>query len=813
MDEKTELARRINLGPPVDLDSDSDFEDQAEILTPRTSINGNNHGELPPTYEESEAVARNRAQQITHSQGIANHSEVTVYRTEIPPDPPFQVSSDEKRAITPPPLGPRAPGLLNEALRFTENPPPTAERLALVIPIAVPSFAGDSVPVKFARFYAPALNPQSVAASEFIEFVDGLNNLAIASNFSASTHHSRNVLSTYEVSRDDENIQQEDLVSAYIALSNSHFFHPRGLQVQLADLAELVDLLKIGNAAIRKAILQEVLRMSRTGVDVPAAANGAAHQAAEALVPYVETLTTAVPEPRKNQEALQALALRFASLGVKDADAASLQGLDRQQTSSSSASGAGPSRSKTWGEWGNDVGRFWGDWGEKQGRFWGQWGEDQGRKWGKWGEDVGRKVSRPRQADDIISDLDVNQAEKMASGPPTWMAGPSNSRCPTQPGMQHSPQWGRSAHVPGRGAHVPPFAVHGRGSHGGPWSRGGWHGRALSAPWMPPGVSLPFQTPAQHGVPVPPMPPALPVMVTPPMPPHPPASRGIGAHPTPPYTTSTLHNAHQPPPPETGPRRNRDADDHDDEDKEEEEDEDFADIADTLSLSSVSSTSSSDSDKTFVHDQDPHAEHEALFAQKAEHIENLAAEARAKNQRPPHEIELERSRAIMDLEHEYSRNQLRHAHRAQKRELKKDIRAWKRGLRDDFKAGKHMDKAQRREWKRARKGEWRGFKTQMKEHGRAYKEERRARKREMKEVAKAAKREGKRKDWGNKRQEWDERKREWNERMAAGRGRGGRRGSRRGGGCGPEISAESLSDDLEAQAKEMLWIVVTKFEG
>jgi hypothetical protein len=247
----------------------------------------------------------------------------------------------------------------------------------------VPSFAGNLVPTKFARFYAPALYPHSIADTDFIEFIDGLNNLAIASSFSASTYHSRNTLPAYEVSRDDENIQKEDLVSAYIALSNSHFFNPRGLQVQLADLAELADLLKISNSAVRKTILQETLRMSKTGVDVPAAANGAAHQAAKVLVPYVETLTTAAPEPRKNQEALQAVASRFARLEIGSQDIDPLQeGLERQQTSSSSASGAGLSHSKSWGEWGNDIGKFWGDWGEKQGRFWGQWGEEQGRKWG-----------------------------------------------------------------------------------------------------------------------------------------------------------------------------------------------------------------------------------------------------------------------------------------------------------------------------------------------------------------------------------------------------------------------------------------------
>jgi hypothetical protein len=794
MDEKTELVRRINLAPPSDLDSDSEFEEhEEEILTPRTSSNGNTIGEFLPTYEESEAAVRVRTQQIL---GLANHSEITVYRTEIPPDPPIhQASSDEKQPTSPTSPGPGASRLLNEALRYTETPPPTAERPVLRLPIAVPSLAGTSSPVKFARFDAPALYPQSVAKGEFIEFIDGLNNLAIASNFSVSTYHSRSASSPYEVSRDDEDIRRNDLVAAYVALSNSYYFNPRGLQVQLADLAELADLLKISNSAIRKTILQEVLRMSKTGINVPAATNGAAHQAAEALVPYVDNLTTSVPEPRKNQEALQAVASRFAALHIDDDDARVPDiNLERAQTSSSRASMPGPSRAKTWDEFGNDIGKFWSDWGEKQGQY-----------WGRWGEDLGRKV------------------EKWAQGPPSFLAGPSNSGWQQQHEAQRGPQWGRGRRQ------GPQFGMHAmRGGPGWPAHGGGWGGRSWPIPWTPPGVSLPFQLPSQHSAPMQPQPP-MPIphrMTMPTMAAYTSVPHGMGISPVSPLspalptqhggqesgTTSILTSLHQTPPPEHDSHRIRDtATNHDEEDV-----EDFADIADTLSLSSVSSTSNSDSDKTLANDDDdPYAEHEAIFASKAEQIEQMAATARANNSKPAHEIELERTRAMMDLEHEYSRNQMRRNHRAQRRELKGDIHAWKKGLRAEFKASKSMDKTERREWKRARKGEWKGFKAQIKQHGKAFKEERRARKRELKEVARAAKREGKKKDWDSKRKEWEEKRREWEERQGScgrgrGRGRGGnhRRGGRGGFGC--TESMESLDDDLEAQAREMLWIVVTK---
>lgn len=796
MTEKVELARRPD--PRIDLDdvsdTDSEFEERQALATPRTpsASNGQPHGDLPPTYEE--AVRSPGAQQTTHPPVPSYNNDVAVYRSEIPPDPPV-IISDEKRPLDPESDGPQASRLLNEALKFSETPPPQAERQVLRIPVAIPSFAGEASPVKFARFYAPALSASSVADGQFIEFIDGLNNLAIATNFSATAlaaYHARHGMMPHcEVTRNDEHVGQDDLVPAYIALSNSHFFNPRGLHIHVVNLVHLAELLNIGNEAIKKTILQEVLRMSRTGIDVPAAANGAAHQAASALIPYVEALTTAVPEPRKNQEALHAVASRFASLNVADnehEEAALNEALERSRTSASSTntSMSGPSRSKTWGEWGNDIGNYWGQWGERQGQFWGKWGEDQGRKWERWGQDFGRKV------------------EKMASGPPTFMAGPSRRLPP-------------GGHMSGRGGAMPHFGRH--GSHGWTGRPHGWGGRSGSLPWMPhgtpglppppvPGTAqlppIPPPQPMVHGIvpgvhPPPPPPPAVPGMIPPPMPPqypHPPMPGGFPVH--------------QPPPPEVHAHGTRDAS-YDDA----AEEDGFDDVADNLSLSSVSDSSDSDSDDdnafkasddtlNDIHDPSP----EVIFEQKAEHIEHMAAAARARNQKSESQIELERTKALMELEHQHQKAVSRRGYMSQKREIKKEIRAWKRDVKSEFKAKANMDKQERREWKQTRKADWRGFKQRIKKTERSYREERKARERERRELAKQAKREGKMKAWEGKRKEWENHRRDWEDRR---RDRGwGNRENRSRCGFGSVESLESQEQDLYAQAKEMLWIVVTK---
>lgn len=787
MAEKQSIARRpLNpVDPRPASDSDSEFEGHTEVYTPRTSIVGGEAlPDAPPSYEESEAQVQSRNAPRPIPPGIANHSDITVYRTEIPPDPlinvPVQAASDQKRPVSPQSTGPRASGLLNEALRFTEIPPPTAERPDLRVPVSIPSLARREGPVKFARFYAPVLHSHSIASSDFIDFVDGLNALSTASNFTLATFQSRNALSPYEVSRDDDNLQREDLVSAYIVLSNSYFFNPRGLQIQITDLAQLADLLGIGNATIRKAVLQEVLRMSRTGIDVPTAANGAALQAAEALVPYIETLTSAVAEPKKHQEALEAVASRFASMHLSDEAPAYEEGVTRQETSSQ-GSGSGPPRTKSWNEVGNDIGKFWGDWGEKQGKWWGKWGEDQGKMWGDFGK-------------------------KWGHGPPAWAVGPSG--CGDDRWRGGSPHgrggegFGRTR---GRGFGGGPFGQPGPGGftsgpfgHPGPtgFGRHGRHGRGgLQPAWsMPPQPTVPHVTVPRHPS-VPMMPHVLNPMATSyastphPLAPtytHPlaPAIPGL------PFLPTYTQGPHQPPatsPP--NPHSHHDA---------ENDEQDFADVADTLSLSSISSNSSSTSSKTFVHeDLDIHAEHEAIFARKVAHIESLAASARARNTPAPL-IEAERTRALLIVSKEKTKHELASAHAVQKGQLKRDIHAWKRGVKGEIGGLMDMGKNERKEWKKGKKSEWKGLKGRMKEEGKGYRKEKKEVRRELREAKREAKREGKKRVGGGRRG--------WEESGRRGMGSGDVNGDAEG-------SLESLNEEVEGMAGKMLWVVITKFEG
>lgn len=788
MDEKRAMSRRDVIVPPEpepDSDTDSDFDNREADVIPRTfTATGTSHAsDLPPTYEE--AVRHPTVQETTHAPAPDYDANITVYRTEIPPNPPIIVSDEKMPAVLPDPE-PQAKRLLDEALKFTETPPPQAERQALRVPIAIPSFAGAATPVRFARFYASALYPQSVADVEFVEFIDGLNNLAVASHFSAAAlgqyHAQHGMDARPEVTRGEEHVGTTQLVPAYLALSNSHFFNPRGLHVQVVTLLQLAEHANIGNEAIRKTILQEVLRMSRTSIDVPAAANGAASQAAAALVPYFEALTTAVPEPRKKQEALHDVAAHFASLEMNNngdghADAVALQeGIRRSNTSNSQSSSS--KNGKSWNEWGNDIGNFWEDFGQRQGQFWGRWGEDQGKKWGQWGEDFGKKV---------------------ASGPPSWVTGPS----------------GRGHRAPGA---CGPLGVHGGGrpgmhnrfsSHGWTGRPEGWGGRHGSMPWTPqiahshttpaalpmpygvvPGVHMPLQPPGGR---LPPTPPSQLHIV-------PPISVSVsmpGAFPI-----------HQPPLHEYyGPHGSRDHGANDDDN----EDENFEDVADRLSLSSVSSLSEdsdSDSEHASTLVDDDISDPDAIFAQKAAYIESMAASARAQHQKPAEEIEFERTKAMMDLEKQHQKVLSKREYRAQKSEIRKVVRAWKRSVKAELKDLRGMDKQEKRAWKQTRKADWRGFQQRLKQHDRAYRQQRQQRRRDSKQLASQAKREGKMKAWEGKRQEWEDKRKDWEGRRAT-----------RSGGCGAVAksggsgSVETPHDDVYTQAKQMLWILVTKHEG
>jgi len=100
-----------------------------------------------------------------------------------------------------------------------------------------------------------------------------------------------------------------------------------------------------------------------------------------------------------------------------------------------------------------------------------------------------------------------------------------------------------------------------------------------------------------------------------------------------------------------------------------------------------------------------------------------------------------------------------------------------------------MDKTSRKALKTSRKAEWKAFKQKRKAMEKEYRSQRREQMRERKEARKERRRAGKMK----MKERRDMRKSDCT----------------RGGGVAG-TSVESLQDDVYAQAKEMLWVVVLK---
>lgn len=802
MDEKLQLAgdARDPIARPTSTSTvyDSDFEshdDTSTLYTPRTSIIENTHPDLPPTYEQSQAAIHDSAgvqppPAFPYPSGVQNHSNITVYRTEIPPDPvvPIRGQGEENGELKYPdekqrpisPTGPKASGLLSEALRFTETPPPVLEHQRLRFPVAIPGITRDPSNAKFARFFAAVLETRSVTASEFLDFIDGLNALATASTFTTSKFQSRSALTSFEVPRDDADIPREDLISAYIALSNTHFFNPRGLQVQITDLAQLADLVNMSNPSIRKAILEEVLRNSKAGIDVPAAANGAAHAAVEAMVPYIEPLTTAVPEPKKHNESMENVASRLAALGINNDESVPREQTQEQARNDNSRNQSepaqfqrpdgGPSRPPTWAEWGDQFGRKWGRWGEHQGKKWGAWGQKQGDYWGKWGEEKGRKFEY----------MGAAIAQKAASPPSAWRGGRDPSGRGSFGGGPFGHQGGPCSERNGPfGGNGGPFGSSGGpfGAHGSSFGGGGPFGcRAMTQPYNQPspgGYSdvaiLPI--PGQSTGHIPPTPHMLPM---------PPMTGAFLPHPS----LYNIHHSPPPPPPPSGPfgLRGEIPDNIYQENEEEEFDDDAASIS---SSSTDSSTATSN----------PTTSPSQIFSEKVTAIEAMAATARANNAKQHPQIEKERLRALHMAEKERARQEWAVEKRARKIEMKSDRKAWKEDGKKAYREWKRGEKSKKRERKRGVKGEYRGWKEEMRR----------------------AKREGKRRDGG-----------ECGPSGRHGERRGGRGGRRddehvrgfpgaRGGpsmeNLGTSVTGNlSLNEDIEVRAKEMLWVVLTNYE-
>lgn len=714
---------------------DSDFEshedDENVVYTPRSSHFGDAHPDLPPSYDESQA-AHAEAQAQARSQlppGRENHSDISVYRTEIPSDPnlPLREAHGKEPRAPSPTSGPSI--LLNQALTFTQELPATDARFAheLTRPIAVPSLPGNVEPMKFARFYATILHHHSISPTQFMDFIDGLN--ALSKACSANPASLRGMDPGYEIL--NENITPATLIPAYLAQTNHAFFAPRGLQVQVLTLNQLADLVRIPtNHGIRRSMLSEAIQSYAAGAEVPTAANGAATATSQTLEPYIEPLSFAVPEPRTSIEALNNVAARFANLNVSGERLSTPRpGPQRSRSIGSSVAGpstaregeAGPSREYVYplwhphsieqmaGDFGERQGKFWGDWGEKQGEFWGKWGEKQGEKWAKWGEDFGKKMEKwgnelgRKMSGEASAEGERNVPGVLAgAGPSTSPAGPT----PDQVFGHGPPMPGTFPIAPGpRGAMIAAMAAHGRGAamaaaamrgghpHAGAFFHG--HGHALGghAAWGGrggfggPRLLAGGPSPGRRG--------------------------GFGAR--------------------GGFGGGRFGYSSPDLDKRDDDD------SDTSSISSTSSDSSSDSERTAVSDRsDP----DAIFAQKVREIEKFAAEARAKGKKKEEDIENERQKSLRKADEDRSKALAELEKRRDKRSLKAEIKAFKN------------------EWKRNAKAEKRNWKKQFRAERRAMKDERRCgrhgrRDTESREGRHERRRRGWDARWGAKRREWE----------------------------------------------------------
>lgn len=774
---------------------DSDFEshedDESVVYTPRSSHFGDAHPDLPPSYDESQA-AHAEAQAQARSQlppGRENHSDVSVYRTELPPDPslpPRDGTGKEGRAPSPS-SGPSI--LLNQALTFTQELPATDGRFAheLTRPIAVPSLPGNVEPMKFARFYATILHHHSISPAQFMDFIDGLN--ALSKACSANPAYLRGMDPGYEIL--NENITPGNLVPAYLAQTNHTFFAPRGLQVRVLTLNQLAELVKIPTSHhIRHSMLSEAIRSYAAGAEVPTAANGAARATSQTLEPYIEPLSSAVPEPKTTIEALNSVAARFANLNVGGERAATPRpGPQRSRSVGSAIPGpssaregeAGPSTEPAlplWhphtvgrfaGDWGGRQGKFWNDWGEKQGDYWtkwgekqgdkwgkwgekqgdkwGKWGEKQGEKWAKWGEDFGKKMME-KWGDDsgrkTGGDAYAEGGRNMPGAPVG--AGPGTNEGPTPEQVFGSgpPMPGAFPMAPGpRGAMIAAMAArsHGaamataamRGGHGPALWHGGAHPWGAHTGWGGGRGGVRGGGGRAWG------------------------GGGFGGA----RFAGGPHHGHGVFVPHGGLGDGRFGYGNPDLDKRDDDD------SDTSSVSSSSSDSSSDSESTAVSER---SNADAIFTQRVREIEKHAAEARAKGKKSEEDIEKERQKSLRKADEERSKAVAEFEKRRDKRNMKAEMKAFKHEWKRNVKAEAKNMKKQAREEKRAMKADRRHYRRHGNRHRESREERHDRRRREW-----DTRWEGRKREWELRREQlergrreyenrWDARRRAWEQR-------------------------------------------------
>jgi hypothetical protein len=223
---------------------------------------------------------------------VETRSEIPIGRTNIR-SPPQESPPD------------RTAELLGQALNFTRHEPDADSRYAprLARRIAIPQRTGSALEhetVQFLKAYAKALHTHSIRPAEFIEFLDGLNALCVASGTTTN-----DLLSPGSMTD-----SRSSTVHNYIRSANEVFFAPRGLRVSLRSLSTLSDALAIPNE-----------RGQRAGAIASALDhNSTPERRAQALHPWIEAIDTNVPEPSTHSIMLREMAER---LGAQNKTASS----------------------------------------------------------------------------------------------------------------------------------------------------------------------------------------------------------------------------------------------------------------------------------------------------------------------------------------------------------------------------------------------------------------------------------------------------------------------------------------------------------
>jgi hypothetical protein len=434
----------------------ADLEDSlSAVTTPRGGSPtqfGNNNPDLPPSYAESQAVHTSYRRGVSFDSvtpGVYSHGAQQVYLYEntnyfSPHGAPVTPNTLTQEPVELPANSsdPGSSALLYEALSFTDAPPPaqSAAYIAhLTRPVGIPALCpttSTTSAVQFARLYSRALGGASITQAQHASFIDGLNAVSTASDFTAA--HLQEA-APFRMAMDTNAIPREEWVRAYIQLCNAKFFQPRGLHVALTTFQELTALAKIPEQrGFRDGLVDDVLDAiaSTSGVPEMEDDEGLTHtavQAAAKLDPYIEPLSSMVPTMSRQSTTLDNVARGLASFSIGDNEksppivlppGSSTSSLQSPQSPSGRALdkfwnplGLGPISvgpilppklppselppDASWQQWGEHLGRRFEKWGDEYGRQWDQWGKEYGQAWDEWGREYtqvwdewGRKIQR-----------------------------------------------------------------------------------------------------------------------------------------------------------------------------------------------------------------------------------------------------------------------------------------------------------------------------------------------------------------------------------------------------------------------------------